>query len=141
MKRPEEFKASNPRKCGISGSEVTASIAAFVAQCVQNHGVEKGMADEIALNVMRDFRAMYGGHNIYIPMEKREEISERDREICGRFIRNELSIGDIAHEYGISLQWAYKIIHNMRTKMRAEQNQQRIDEREANHQRWKRENL
>lgn len=140
MERPQEFKSSRARNATVSGSEVAASMAATLGQCLRKHGIEETQADEIALDTLHQVRTMYGGQNLYFPREQIEKIAARDAEIFERFNSNELSVPEIAQKYEISLQWAYHIIRTVRVKRKAERDAARQVERATEHERWKREN-
>lgn len=137
--RPPEF-TQNRRKSGICGSEIAASMAAVLGMQLRKHGIAESNADEIAVSVLDEVRIQYGGQNVYFPREQKERISDRDDEIYDRFSRNEISIPNIAQEYGISLQWAYHIIRAVRAKRKAEREAERAAEKLAEHKRWKAEN-
>jgi Mor family transcriptional regulator len=127
------------RHATISGTEVAASMAATLGQCLRKHGIEGGRSDEIALDVLQEVRLTYGGQNIYFPREQKKDISERDAEIYDRFMSNELSVPEIAQEYGHSLQWAYSIIRKVRAKRKEEREAEREAQHAKEHARWKRE--
>lgn len=138
--RPKEFTEGRKRNATVSGSEVAASLAATLGQCLRKHGIAENDSDVIALDVLQEVRRTYGGQNLYFPREQKEKISERDAEIYERFTNNELSVPEIAQEYGISLQWAYHIIRTVRAKRKEGREAERQAERDKEHARWKREN-
>ncbi len=138
--RPKEFAERGGRRTTIGGTEMAASMAAVLGNCLRKHGLETARADEIALEVLHEMHAEYGGQNLYFPREKKEKLSARDEEIYDRFTSNELSVPEIAQQYGISLQWAYHIIRTVRGKRKVEREAERQAERAKEHERWKREN-
>lgn len=135
--RPKEFQQERTR--GVTGSELTASLAATLGQCLCRHGIGMAHSDEIALEVLGVLRQTYGGQNVYIPLERLAEISSRDTEIYARFSSNELTIPDIAQVYGISLQWAYHIIRTVRARQVNERAAEREAQRATALTQWKRE--
>lgn len=139
MTRPPEF-TKNSRKTCIGGSEVAASMAVVIGTSLRKRGLSESDIDEISLSVLEEVRTQYGGQNVYFPQEKKEIISDRDTEIYERFSRNELSVADLAREYGMSLQWTYHIIRAVRAKRKAEREAERAAEKLAEHNRWKAEN-
>ncbi|MBG4648123.1 hypothetical protein I5F68_30295 [Pseudomonas aeruginosa] len=56
--------------------------------------------------------AHWGGQNIYFPMGLSIKLSRRDRQIYDKF--NGHNQSDLAREFGVSLQWVYKIIKAVR---------------------------
>ncbi|MCG9057581.1 hypothetical protein LH452_01250 [Laribacter hongkongensis] len=138
--RPKEFREGRKRLATVTGTEVAASLAATLGQCLRNHGIADEASDAIALDVLQEVHRTYGGQNLYFPREQKANISERDAEIYERFSNNELSVPDIAQEYGFSLQWAYHIIRTVRAKLKEEREAERQAQRDKEHDRWKREN-
>lgn len=121
------------------GTELAASMAAVLSGCLLKHGIQEREAEEIGLFVLDEVRRVYGGQNIYFAREDKLKGAERNAEIYERWQRNELSVSDIAREYGHSLQWAYRVIRQERERRRAEREAAAAEKRDADHQRWKRE--
>lgn len=133
--RPTEFTNSG-RRAGIGGAELTAHLAAVLADRLIKHGLGVKDSEEIVLGVMDEVRRHYGGQNVYFPRDALVKTTERDMQIYERYSRNELSMGEIAQQYDISLQWAYAIVRTVRDKPRKEREAERAKEV----QRWKQEN-
>lgn len=135
--RPNEFsKSANGL---IKGTELAASMAVVIGECLRKSGVAGPEADEIALAVLEEVRSQYGGQNIYFAKEVKSRADARNEEIFKRFQSNELSIPEIAIEYGISMQWAYTLICRARAKVRREREKTQEKSRERSMQRWQRE--
>ena len=62
-------------------------------------------AEEIVSKIMR----LYGGTQIYFPMERNAFAATIALEIYERYDGNETSMSDIAREYGISVVHAYRL--------------------------------
>lgn len=121
------------------GTELAASMAAVLSGCLLKYGFQGRQAEEISLFVLDEVRRVYGGQNVYFAREDRLKGAERNAEIYERWQRNELSVDDIAREYGFSLQWAYRVIRQERERRRAEREAEAAAKREADHERWLRE--
>jgi Mor family transcriptional regulator len=79
------------------------------------HGVLRDAAGERdAALMLKKLMALYGGYQIYVPMEKgafREAIA---REIYERYDGSGETIGDLCREYGISFNTLYKLYYRGR---------------------------
>ncbi len=139
MERPKEFWQDR-RKITINGNELTAHLAAVLGHQLMGDGIDTKRAEDISLNVMEEIRNQYAGQNVYFPQNTKAKTSERDLEIYERHARNELTIPQIVHEYGISIQWAYHILRTVRIKLREQRDAEIEAQRAAEHERWKREN-
>ncbi|WP_405118699.1 Mor transcription activator family protein [Pseudomonas leptonychotis] len=124
---------------GITGTELAASMAAVIGGCLLKHGIQEREAEEISLFVLDEVRREYSGQNIYFAREDKLKGSERNAEIYDRWQCNELSIHEIARDYGFSLQWAYRIIRLERERRRAEREAESAAGRERSQERWLRE--
>ncbi|MDZ7887723.1 MAG: Mor transcription activator family protein [Pseudomonas sp.] len=69
-------------------------------------------AEHVAKEVADRMAAHWGGQNIYFPMGLSIKLSKRDRQIFDKF--NGHNQSDLAREFGVSLQWVYKIIKAVR---------------------------
>lgn len=139
MERPKEFWQDR-RRITINGNELTAHLAAVLGHQLMGEGIDTKRAEDISLNVMEEIRNQYAGQNVYFPQNAKAKTSERDLEIYERYARNELTIAQIVHEYGISIQWAYHILRTVRIKLREQRDAEIEAQRAAEHERWKREN-
>lgn len=139
MERPKEFQQDR-RKITINGNELTAHLAAVLGHQLVGDGIDAKRAESISLDVMEEIRNQYAGQNVYFPHNTKAKTSERDLEIYERHARNELTIPQIVHEYGISVQWAYHILRAVRIKLREQRDAEIEAQRNAEHERWKREN-
>lgn len=139
MERPKEFMQER-RKVTVNGNELTAHLAAVLGHQLVGDGLDTKRAEAISLDVMEEVRNQYAGQSVYFPHNTQAKTSERDMEIYERHARNELSIPEIVHEYGISVQWAYHILRTVAIKLRKQREAERQEERGKEHARWKREN-
>lgn len=117
MERQKEFWQDR-RKVTVNGNELTAHLAAVLGHQLMGYGIDTKRAEDISLNVMEEIRNQYAGQNVYFPQNTKAKTSERDLEIYERHARNELTISQIVHEYGISIQWVYHILRTVRIKLR-----------------------
>ncbi len=134
--RPSEFKA---QRVTVTGTELASSMAAVIGECLRKGGVGGQQSDEIALDVLEEVRRNYGGQHVYFAREDKVKNSERADEIYERFMSNEMSVPDLAQEYGYSLAWIYHIIRTVRAKRRAEREAAYGEVRARDKQRWQRE--
>jgi Mor family transcriptional regulator len=89
-------------------TDLAQSIAAFLQELIeldQERSVHVG--EEIANRVARH----WGGQLIYVPIGI-VKMSERDMAIWNEFDGRNHS--DLARKHGVSLQWIYKIVKDMR---------------------------
>jgi Mor family transcriptional regulator len=139
MERPKEFMGER-RNVTVNGNELTAHLAAVLSHQLERDGIATKRAESISLDVMEEVRKQYAGQNVYFPHNTKAKTSERDLEIYERHARNELTIPQIVHTYGISIQWAYHILRTVPAKLRKQREDERQAERAKDHERWKREN-
>lgn len=139
MERPQEFTREG-RKVSVNGNELTAHLATVLGHQLVGQGIEAKRAEAISLDVMEEVRNQYAGQSVYFPHNTQAKTSARDMEIYERHARNELSIPQIVHEYGISFQWAYHILRTVAIKLRKQREAERQAERDKEQERWKREN-
>lgn len=125
MKRAKEFVHGPGKRQMIKSDEVLASLATALGVLLRKHGLEDRAADEIAVSAMDEVRVLFGGQNLYFPKGHAENLTLRDEEIYDRFQRNELSMAQIVEVYGVSMQWAYKVIRAVRAKRRQEREHSR----------------
>lgn len=74
--------------------------------------MDESQAKQVAREIADRMATHWGGQIIYFPKGLSYKLSHRDREIYERFNGNNHS--DLVREYGVSLQWIYKIIKAMR---------------------------
>lgn len=134
--RPKELKE---RRGSVGGDELSASMAAVIGTLLRKHGLGEEKSDNIALEAMEEMRYNYGGQQIYFARQERVENNSIYEEIFARFYANEVSVADLATEYGFSLAWTYKIIRQVRAARRAASEAQAGEAVKRNQERWKRE--
>lgn len=127
--RPNEFKEQNKlnKKSTASGSELSASMAALIGALLRKHGIQDQKADEIALEAMGEMHRMYGGSQLYFSREDSFRTAAIHDEVFDRFYRNEMSVTDLALEYGFSTAWVYTIIRKTRIKRKEKRDSQARD--------------
>ena len=74
--------------------------------------MDDSRAKQVAREIADRMAAHWGGQIIYFPKGLSYKLSHRDREIYDKF--NGKNHSELVMEYGISLQWLYKIIKAMR---------------------------
>lgn len=131
--RTNEFAPN--RRALLTGTELSASLAAVIGALLKKQGIADRQADEIALEALAEIRFQYSGQNVYFASEKKAQKAELHEQIFDRYDSGELSIQEIAQEYRFSLQWAYHIVREVRTRRRAE----RAEQYKRDEERWKRE--
>lgn len=114
-------------------------MAAVLSDCLLEHGIDRRKAEEIGFFVLDKVRHVYGGQNVYFAKEDKLKRSERDAEIYERWQNNELSVSEIAREYGFSLQFAYRVIRRERERRRDERDAEAAAAARRNQERWQRE--
>lgn len=140
--RPNEFKEQNKlnKRSTASGSELSATMAALIGTLLRKHGIPDHKADEIALESMDEMHRMYGGSQLYFSREDSFLTAAIHDEIFDRFYRNELSVTDLALQYGFSSAWVYTIIRRTRIRRKEERDAQASADLKDKQCRWKREN-
>lgn len=140
--RPNEFKEQNKlnKRSTASGSELSATMAALIGTLLRKHGIPDQKADEIALESMGEMHRMYGGSQLYFSREDSFLTAAIHDEIFDRFYRNELSVTDLALQYGFSSAWVYTIIRRTRIRRKEERDAQASADLKDKQGRWKREN-
>lgn len=137
--RPKEF-AAQERGASLKGTELTACMAAFLANFLRQHGLSEKQAAEISLDLMAEMSRHYGGQNVYFARDMKQKNAARADEIYDRFSRNELSLMEITQEYGISLQWVYHLLRTVRVQRREARDAAAAEKRADEAVRHKREN-
>ncbi len=121
------------------GPEVLAYMGTILANHLGKEGLPEGKASEVALNVMDIMKDQFGGQNIYFPKGTQVSVEEKAEEIFAKF-KAGISIPELAHEYGHSIQWVYKLIADVRAKHKKARNAEFEAQRAKSQERWKREN-
>ncbi|WP_432719889.1 DNA-binding protein [Jeongeupia wiesaeckerbachi] len=97
------------------GPELLVDLALHTAAAlVELAGVEGARAEQLGREVADRMAGHWGGQNIYFPMGLSYKLSQRDRSIYDKF--NGTNQSDLAREFGVSLQWVYKIIKAVRAE-------------------------
>ena len=132
--RANEFAPN--RRALLTGTELSASLAAVIGALLRKQGIADHQADEIALEALGEIRFQYAGQNVYFASEEKAKKAEIHERMFDRYDSGELSVQEVSQEYGCSLQWAYHIIRTVRTRRREE----RSEQYERDQERWEREN-
>lgn len=95
------------------GPELLVDLAEQCAVALrESAGLDRDKADQVGREIADRMAAHWGGQNIYFPMGLSIKLSRRDRQIYDKF--NGHNQSDLAREFGVSLQWVYKIIKAVR---------------------------
>lgn len=79
-------------------------------------GIDVAVARMVAIEIAMQVACEWGGRNIYIPCGNKIHVSNRDAEVYAMFTGG--NIAEVARYFGISDQWAYKIIDRERKRER-----------------------
>lgn len=90
-------------------TDLAEHIAVALCELVS---MEVGKAEHVAKEVTERMAAHWGGQNVYFPMGQSVQLSRRDRQIYDGF--NGTNHSELARQYGVSLQWIYKIVKAVR---------------------------
>ena len=101
-----------------------AYFAEVLAHRLKLAGIEPRRASEIALAVMEHMKFEFGGQNIYFPKGVQEKVADKAEQIHDAFMAG-TSIEDLAHQFGHSVQWIYRLIADERARRKAEREAQR----------------
>ena len=135
MKRASEFKTTR----GIGGHELLAHVGMCMAAELMAQGLSNGAADAVAFEVMDRLQKDLGGQNVYFPNGTGARKAERNAALIERWDAG-VPIATIAIEFGVSLQWAYRLVADERAKRRSDGETAKQHLKDAEHARWKREN-
>ena len=94
-------------------AELLADLVDKVADELQQKGIDKTTAEEVGNNVAKRVARDWGGCNLYIPRGLLWGIDERDLEIFDKFDGS--NHFELAKEYGLSVQWIYRLVERVRT--------------------------
>lgn len=99
---------------------LTDMQAHVMAALVELAAMHSDAADQVSREVVQRMATHWGGQNIYFPMGLSVRLSERDHQLFSEF--NGANHSDLARKYGVSLQWVYKIVKQVRAEqLRAKQ--------------------
>jgi len=116
--RPAEFRTDSEPSIMVTGHELVASLAAALYMGLDAQGSPVKNAVKLILALMQEINHAWVNVHGYFPLGKKEKKWTRDQEIYSRFMRNEITVPGIVQEYGVSLQWAYRIIESVRCKLK-----------------------
>lgn len=88
------------------------------AKAVEMLDVNKDIGLQLGQEVANSFAVNYGKQLIYIPCGLSIQVSTRNLEIWAKFTGS--NHRDLAKEYGVSLQWLYHIVKEMRKEDRSQ---------------------
>lgn len=95
------------------GPELLVDLADQCARAlIDTLGLEKEKADQAGREIAERMAGHWGGQNIYFPMGLTMRLSQRDQEIYEAFKGGNHS--DLARQFGVSVQWVYRIIDKMK---------------------------
>lgn len=79
----------------------------------EQQGIEPKAAKSIANNVATSIAKMYASDTIYVPRKPLQIL--RQLKIY-REMKEGIPAADVAHSNNVSIQWAYKVYRDMRTR-------------------------
>lgn len=107
------------------GPELLIDLADHIADALTELGpVEEPRAAQIGAKIAERMAGVWGGQNIYFPMGLSMRISQRDQEIHAKFTG--ANHAALAREYGVSIQWIYKIVKTMHRDQKAARQPDRL---------------
>ena len=101
------FRAAAPELLGHL-ADVTREILVKLTR------MDTDIAEQVAVEIANRMARHWGGQLVYIPAGAAIRISQRDEAIWRDFNGN--NHDELAHQYGISLQWVYQIVKKMRQR-------------------------
>lgn len=101
----DQFRSKGPELLLDLAQQVAHALGELIA-------VDQERAEHIGKAVAERMAAHWGGQNIYFPMGLTMKLSRRDRQIYDKF--NGHNQNELAREFGVSVQWIYKIIKAVR---------------------------
>ena len=116
-----------------------AFMSELLVSQLEKEGFEKKRAAEIGIHTMERLMFEFGGQNLYFPLGIHQKTVVKAAEMYDKFEKG-TTIEELAHEYGHSIQWVYRLITDERKHRRAQREAEREAERAKAHERWKREN-
>lgn len=106
MKEGADFKSKGP--------ELLVDLAQHTAVALTELlGIDPAQAEQAGREIADRMAGHWGGQNIYFPMGLSYKLSQRDQQIYDAF--NGTNHSELARQYGVSLQWIYKIVKAVRT--------------------------
>lgn len=97
--------------------ELLADLAARAEALLCSEGLPEAQARGLAFKLAESVREHWGGQLIYVPVGTGFDISERDREIWGKF--NGHNQDALAREYEVTVVHIYRIVKKMAAAARA----------------------
>lgn len=107
------------RRSRNKGGELLSYLGASLAAGLEREGLIPHRASEIALDVMASLRFEFAGQLIYFPRGIQERAEEKAEAIYQKYQAG-TAIDDLAHEYGHSVQWVYRLIASVRKKRQSQ---------------------
>lgn len=92
--------------------EILTDLAKHVEKELVESGMENDNARFIAMGAAVRVAKAWGGNLVYIPLNVRFHLAERDVQIYNEF--NGTNHRELAKKYGISIVWLYQIIRQVR---------------------------
>jgi Mor family transcriptional regulator len=103
------FKKNSQKNFKSKGPELLQDLADQCAQALTDLlGLEKEKAEQIGREIAERMASHWGGQNIYFPMGLTMHLSQRDQEVYEAFTGD--NHGDLARQFGVSVQWVYRIL-------------------------------
>jgi len=103
-------KSANQEKC----TRFFQQIYDRTKVLLMKHGLDEVEADKESRLFVRSVQMAFQGAMLYIPTTDDFAITERDEEIWRRF--NGHNHNELAVEFGVSVQWIYRIVNYMRAR-------------------------
>jgi len=121
------------------GPEMLAFMSEFMVNLLEKEGLDKKRASEIGICTMERLMFEFGGQNLYFPLGIHQKTVEKAAEMYDKHEKG-ATIEELAHEYGHSIQWVYRLLTDERKHRRAQREAEREAARAKEQERWKREN-
>ena len=107
------FHRTNGKSVSSKGPELLQGLADECSSALAElFGLDKETAERAGREIAERMANQWGGQNIYVPMGLTIRLSQRDQAIYDAFTGN--NHNELASQFGVSMQWVYRIIDKMR---------------------------
>lgn len=91
--------------------ELLSDLAARAEQLLRAEGLPDTQARTVAFKIAECVRKHWGGQQVYIPIGREYEISQRDEQMWQKF--NGHNHEDLVREFGVTLVHVYRVVGKM----------------------------
>ncbi|MDR0996767.1 MAG: hypothetical protein LBL69_03775 [Zoogloeaceae bacterium] len=102
---PADFRSRGPELLLDLADQCAASLIELLR-------IAPSEAESVGREIAGRMASHWGGQNLYFPMGLSYRLSQRDREIFAKF--NGRNHAALAQEFGVSVQWIYRIVREMK---------------------------